>query len=615
MGARGVGHLRYLCEIAPPRIGVVLNVGRGAHRRVRLGRGHRRRPRASWSRRCRRTGWPCSTPTTRGCARWRRGPRPAVVLVGEAADADVRADGRARWTSAAGASYTLVTPDGPRAGAARRRPAGTRSATRSPRRRSRWTLGMPLAELAAALGELRLVSTRRMDVFDRADGVTVIDDSYNANPASTAAALRALARSGRGGAPIAVLGYMAELGDYERAGHEEVGRLAAELGRRPAGRGGRAGRADPRRRGGGGGLGRRVGAGDRSGRRPSRCCASELRAGRRRAGQGLAVPHLGRGRRAARRDAGGRGGGADEGGHRRRRASRSSSRSSAPRSRSRCFTRLKAGQPIRSDGPADPPGQEGHARRWAAWCSSSPPCIAYVGRALRADHPAGRSRSRPSGPTIDRRWCCWACSSFCGAGRLHRRLPQGAQAQQPRPQQARQADRPDARRRGLRRRSRCTCPSDGKRRRPWPAPTSRSSGTSTGSTSARSARWSSSSSWSWRCPTRVNLTDGLDGLATGASVMVLGAYALIAFWQYRHWCADPELHRGNVLLRGARPAGDRDDRRRRRPAACVGFLWWNTSPARIFMGDTGALALGGLVAGLALATRPCCCCRSSACCS
>ena len=91
---------------------------------------------------------------------------------------------------------------------------------------------MPLAELAAALGELRLVSTRRMDVFDRADGVTVIDDSYNANPASTArarcAALAAMRRRGR--RTVAVLGYMAELGEYERDGHEEVGRLAAELG-------------------------------------------------------------------------------------------------------------------------------------------------------------------------------------------------------------------------------------------------------------------------------------------------------------------------------------------------------------------------------------------------
>jgi phospho-N-acetylmuramoyl-pentapeptide-transferase len=101
----------------------------------------------------------------------------------------------------------------------------------------------------------------------------------------------------------------------------------------------------------------------------------------------------------------------------------------------------------------------------------------------------------------------------------------------------------------------------------------------------------------------VNLTDGLDGLATGASILVLGAYSLIGFWQYRHWCADwTYAHSANycyevrdpleVALIAAAGAG-----------ACVGFLWWNTSPARIFMGDTGALGLGGLIGGLAMATR------------
>jgi UDP-N-acetylmuramoyl-tripeptide--D-alanyl-D-alanine ligase len=84
--------------------------------------------------------------------------------------------------------------------------------------------------VAAALGELGIMSARRMDVFDRPDGVTVIDDSYNANPSSTAAALRALAALGRGRRTVAVLGYMAELGAYEADGHAEVGRLAAELG-------------------------------------------------------------------------------------------------------------------------------------------------------------------------------------------------------------------------------------------------------------------------------------------------------------------------------------------------------------------------------------------------
>jgi phospho-N-acetylmuramoyl-pentapeptide-transferase len=99
----------------------------------------------------------------------------------------------------------------------------------------------------------------------------------------------------------------------------------------------------------------------------------------------------------------------------------------------------------------------------------------------------------------------------------------------------------------------------------------------------------------------VNLTDGLDGLATGTSVMVIGSYGLIAFWEYRHWAVDPSytgkyhyevrdpLEIAIIAIGVA--------------AACIGFLWWNTSPARIFMGDTGSLALGGLVAGLAFATR------------
>jgi UDP-N-acetylmuramoyl-tripeptide--D-alanyl-D-alanine ligase len=69
-----------------------------------------------------------------------------------------------------------------------------------------------------------------MDVFDRADDVTVIDDSYNANPASMAAALHALTALANGRRRFAVLGYMAELGADERSGHESVGELAARLG-------------------------------------------------------------------------------------------------------------------------------------------------------------------------------------------------------------------------------------------------------------------------------------------------------------------------------------------------------------------------------------------------
>jgi phospho-N-acetylmuramoyl-pentapeptide-transferase len=99
----------------------------------------------------------------------------------------------------------------------------------------------------------------------------------------------------------------------------------------------------------------------------------------------------------------------------------------------------------------------------------------------------------------------------------------------------------------------------------------------------------------------VNLTDGLDGLATGTSVMVIGAYAGIAFWQYRHWVNDPS-YTGRYFYEARDPleialiAGAC-------AGACVGFLWWNASPARIFMGDTGSMALGALIAGLSVATK------------
>jgi len=98
----------------------------------------------------------------------------------------------------------------------------------------------------------------------------------------------------------------------------------------------------------------------------------------------------------------------------------------------------------------------------------------------------------------------------------------------------------------------------------------------------------------------VNLTDGLDGLAAGASIMVFAAYVVIGFWQFRNSCTlqqqlaqcydvrDPL----DVALVAAAAMG-----------ACFGFLWWNASPAKIFMGDTGSLAIGGALAGIAVVTR------------
>jgi phospho-N-acetylmuramoyl-pentapeptide-transferase len=100
----------------------------------------------------------------------------------------------------------------------------------------------------------------------------------------------------------------------------------------------------------------------------------------------------------------------------------------------------------------------------------------------------------------------------------------------------------------------------------------------------------------------VNLTDGLDGLASGSVALVLAGYVVISFWEARHSCqvlvpavacydirAIPALDVAIVAAGGL--------------GAVAGFLWWNAAPAKIFMGDTGSLALGGLLAALAVMTE------------
>ena len=97
----------------------------------------------------------------------------------------------------------------------------------------------------------------------------------------------------------------------------------------------------------------------------------------------------------------------------------------------------------------------------------------------------------------------------------------------------------------------------------------------------------------------VNLADGLDGLATGACVMVFGAYTLVNIWQNNQFCQEDP----SPLCYNVRDPLDLAVIAAAITGACFGFLWWNASPAAIFMGDTGSLALGGAMAGFAILTR------------
>lgn len=99
----------------------------------------------------------------------------------------------------------------------------------------------------------------------------------------------------------------------------------------------------------------------------------------------------------------------------------------------------------------------------------------------------------------------------------------------------------------------------------------------------------------------VNIADGLDGLAIGASIMAIGAYSVIGFWQFNQLC-------GTAVENLSRCYEVRDPLDLAVIAAAItgagiGFLWWNTAPAQIIMGDTGAMALGGALAALAILSR------------
>jgi phospho-N-acetylmuramoyl-pentapeptide-transferase len=99
----------------------------------------------------------------------------------------------------------------------------------------------------------------------------------------------------------------------------------------------------------------------------------------------------------------------------------------------------------------------------------------------------------------------------------------------------------------------------------------------------------------------VNIADGLDGLASGAAIMAIGAYVVIGFWQFNQSCATVIENLESCY--NVRDPLDLAVIAAAIVGACVGFLWWNTSPAQIFMGDVGSLGLGGALAALAILSR------------
>ena len=232
LSARGLGHIAALARIAPPRIGVVLNVGSRAPRRVRLGRRDRRgQGRAGRGAAAAATAAsPCSTPTTRWSPRWPRAPGARVVHRRRGRRRASPRRRRRRWTTRPRPRSRWSTPRGHGAGGAaagRRAPGRQRAGRRGRRARLR---------AAARRGRRRAVGGRARVAAggwrspSAPDGVTVINDAYNANPESMRAALQALSTIGRaGGGPGRCSARWPSWAGRDAA-HDAIGRLVVRLG-------------------------------------------------------------------------------------------------------------------------------------------------------------------------------------------------------------------------------------------------------------------------------------------------------------------------------------------------------------------------------------------------
>jgi len=227
MGARGVGHLAYLTGLVPLDVAAVLNVG-AAHAGEFGSREATAQAKGELVEALGLDGAAVLNADDALVASMSARTKAPVTYFGRSPTADVRAVD-VRLDEQGRPGFQLVTPAG--RAPVQLRLLGEHQVSNSLAAAAvAHTLGMTAEQIADALSAAVATSGSRMQRHERPDGVTVIDDAYNANPDSVAAALRALAAMGAGRRTVAVIGEMRELGAQSAAQHRAVGDLAAGLG-------------------------------------------------------------------------------------------------------------------------------------------------------------------------------------------------------------------------------------------------------------------------------------------------------------------------------------------------------------------------------------------------
>jgi UDP-N-acetylmuramoyl-tripeptide--D-alanyl-D-alanine ligase len=227
LAARGPGHIAQLCKIAPPRLGAVLCVGH-AHAGEFGGLDAIAAAKGELPAALPPDGVAVLNADDDRVAAMAARTRATVVTFGRSDGAQVRAD-RVRSDEAGRAGFTLVTPAGQ--APVQLRLYGEHHVSNALAAAAlALQLGMRVADIGAGLSAAVARSRWRMEVTRLPDGVTVVNDAYNANPDTVRAAIEALAAIARGHRGFAVLGHMTELGDDADRLHEQVGAQAAAAG-------------------------------------------------------------------------------------------------------------------------------------------------------------------------------------------------------------------------------------------------------------------------------------------------------------------------------------------------------------------------------------------------